>query len=191
LGKAYTYLRSKMSREMLLCCFTALASLILIIATASDAWATNSTCQAGVCLGVNFGMFSYCVTIADQTQCGSFPNSDSWLASCQFFAVVACILAVPTCIYMFLVAMKKQVPLPVAEAKAHTIAAGTLGLVALCSLICFAIFAGKGLDGMNPGWGFALMVVAFIFFAIIAVGYFLTKVRGASVGETDALFQKQ
>jgi len=180
------------SRDLMLAGFAALASLILVISTASDSWASLENCVAGQCISVNYGMFTWCVSGNGQSICGSFPQKESWQSACQFFAVAACILAIPTAIYMFLVATGRRVPMPTQhESKAPMIATGVLALVTICTLACFAIFASQGLTGVNASWGFIMMIVACIFFAIITIGFFASKHGTASVGESDALFPKQ
>jgi len=171
--------------ELGLCCFTAFATLILIIATGSSSWAAFSiSCGSPQCtVSANFGMFVYCTSTPIGNICGSFPTSESWLSACQFFAVISCLLAIPTCFYMFLVAAKVKIPCPLSEAKAAMVVAIILAIVTFCEMLCFAIFAGEfnaNSGGIaNLSWGFALMIIAFIFFAGITVGYVMIKVRGA------------
>lgn len=171
------------SPELFLCCFMAITTLINIVATGSNSWASLDYCSSGQCVSSYYGLFVYCVSQSVySTNCGSYPSGQgAWLGACQFFAVISCLLAILTCFYMFLAAADVRMPCPLPEAKISLIVTVILGVITFCSLLSFAIFAGKGLrsdSGFNFSWGFGLMIVSFLFFATTTAFYFLFKVRG-------------
>ena len=174
------------NRDLGLASFSALSTLILIIATGSNNWASYES--GGY--GAHFGLFVFCVTNMFGGGCGSFSALSSsadtgWLGACQFFAVIAILMAIFVTFVMFLQAAGVRIPVPLTSAKFVQLNTGLLIAITLCTLMCFAIFAGKYADflaTMDLNWGFALMIISFLFFAGITMAYHTFAKNPASGG---------
>lgn len=176
------------SRELGLACFTAFTTLILIIATGSNNWAGYTLNAGTYTADFHFGLFVACSTYGAISGCVSMSGSGAtggesgWLGACQFFAIIAILMAIFVTLVMFLQVGKVKIPIPIHEARMVNILTGIMIAIVLCILLAFAIFAGKVSDASGGlydfNWGFALMIISCLFFIGITLGYFVTK-KGA------------